>query len=522
MDNIENLFQNYNGYKFIDGDKPLKNLKKYIGKEKEEWNTEDLALVHLTNYFPNNKIVSSYEGGKISNGFLMIDGKKFDYYVPQYRNTIHFTLNGPVESHPYGSWNEMNYLVIEPLKYHINDVTNLSTVDTYFDKSLKLSKDAFILIRKDAFDDIDKKKLVGKNIIVFSGNQNNVVNEILLYLGYNPQKIGMHNWVYESLNVLIKRDKIQDYQEKQQIINPKLTFDMHSGSKHDIISKNQWEISRDLSIIKKGKIVDLKNEYKITAEELLNVYKIYLKTNDFVSDNIDCFRKFIEKFHINFNDNKEIVIHSADKWYNDQIKNNIIEKNMIKTLYNDIKKIEQTKIEYEKQSKEHKIQEFQNSVKKRMLNMNCEQALKLCDKFPIYKTQLIGMLNNLLKIDFSLENIGILKKNKIMYSYLMKYISVGIEDDNFFYYLTEDSTFKNYYDESLRVEVDLSNMKISEIRNILYNYQRYISEQATKYISKANIKDSIREMGYIKISYVVILLSLFLIILFVILLIQLF
>lgn len=522
MDNIENLFQNYNGYKFIDGDKPLKNLKKYIGKEKEEWNTEDLALVHLTNYFPNNKIVSSFEGGKISNGFLMIDGKKFDYSVPQYRNTIHFTLNGPVESHPYGSWNEMNYLVIEPLKYHINDVINLSTVDTYFDKSLKLSKDSFILIRKDAFDDIDKKKLVGKNVIVFSGNQNNVVNEILLYLGYNPQKIGMHNWVYESLNGLIKRDKIQDYQEKQQIINPKLTFDMHSGSKHDIISKNQWEISRDLSILKKGKIVNLKNEYKITAEELLNVYKIYLKTNDFVSDNIDCFRKFIEKFHINFNDNKEIVIHSADKWYNDQIKNNIIEKNMIKNLYNDIKKIEQTKIEYEKQSKEHKIQGFQNSVKKRMLNMNCEQALKFCDKFPIYKTQLIGMLNNLLKIDFSLENIGIPKKNKIIYSYIMKYISIGIEDDNFFYYLTEDSTFKNYYDESLRVEVDLSNMKISEIRNILYNYQRYISEQAAKYNSNANIKDSIREMGYIKISYVVILLSLFLIILFVILLIQLF
>lgn len=518
MDNIENLFQNYNGYKFIDGDKPLKNLKKYIGKEKKEWNTEDLALVHLTNYFPNNKIVSSFEGGKISNGFLMIDGKKFDYSVPQYRNTIHFTLNGPVESHPYGSWNEMNYLVIEPLKYHINDVTNLSTVDTYFDKSLKLSKDAFILIRKDAFDDIDKKKLVGKNIIVFSGNQNNVVNEILLYLGYNPQKIGMHNWVYESLNGLIKRDNIQDYQEKQRMINPKLTFDMHSGSMYDIISKNQWEISRDLSIIKKGKIVSIKNEYKITAEELLNVYKIYLKTNDFVSDNIDCFKKFIEKFHINFNDNKEFVIDSVDKWYDDQIKNNITEKNMIKAIYNDIKKIEQTKIEYEKQKKEHKIQEFQHSVKKRMLNMTCGQALKLCDKFSIYKTQLIGILNNLLKIDFSLENIGIPKRNKISYSYLMKYISIGVEDDNFFYYLAKDLTFKNHFDESLRIEVDLSNMKISEIRDVLYNYQRYISEQAVKYVSKTNIK----EMGYIKISYIVILLSLFLIILFAILLILLF
>lgn len=518
MYNIENLFRNYEGYRFIDGDKPLKNLKNYIGKEKKEWNTEDLALVHLTNYFPNNKIVSSFEGGKISNGFLMIDGKKYNYSVPQYRNTIHFTLNGPVESHPYGSWNEMNYVVIEPLKYHINDVINLSTVDTYFYKSLKLSKDAFILIRKDAFDSIDKKLLDAKNIIVFSGNQNNVVNEILLYLGYNPQKIGMHNWVYESLNGLIKRDKIQDYQEKQRMINPKLTFDMHSGSMYDIISKNQWEISRDLSIIKKGKIVSIKNEYKITAEELLNVYKIYLKTNDFVSDNIDCFKKFIEKFHINFNDNKEIVIDSVDKWYDDQIKNNITEKNMIKTIYNDIKKIEQTKIEYEKQKKEHKIQEFQHSVKKRMLNMTCGQALKLCDKFSIYKRQLIGILNNLLKIDFSLENIGIPKRNKISYSYLMKYISIGVEDDNFFYYLAEDLTFKNHFDESLRIEVDLSNMKISEIRDVLYNYQRYISEQAVKYVSKTNIK----EMGYIKISYIVILLSLFLIILFAILLILLF
>ena len=518
MYNIENLFQNYDGYRFIDGDKPLKNLKNYIGKEKKEWNTEDLALVLLTNYFPNNKIVSSFEGKKISNGFLMIDGKKYNYSVPQYRNTIHFTLNGPVESHPYGSWNEMNYVVIEPLKYHINDVINLSTVDTYFYKSLKLSKDAFILIRKDVFDSIDKKLLDGKNIIVFSGNQNNVVNEMLLYLGYNPQKIGMHNWVYESLNVLIKRDKIQDYQEKQRMINPKLTFDMHSGSMYDIISKNQWEISRDLSIIKKGKIVSIKNKYKITAEELLNVYKIYLKTNDFVSDNIDCFKKFIEKFHINFNDNKEIVIDSVDKWYDDQIKNNITEKNMIKTIYNDIKKIEQTKIEYEKQKKEHKIQEFQHSVKKRMLNMTCGQALKLCDKFSIYKTKLIGILNNLLKIDFSLENIGIPKRNKISYSYLMKYISIGVEDDNFFYYLAEDLTFKNHFDESLRIEVDLSNMKISEIRDVLYNYQRYISEQAVKYVSKTNIK----EMGYIKISYIVILLSLFLIILFAILLILLF
>ena len=531
MSNFDEIFQTYQGYKFIDGDKPINGYESMIGVNKTSWQLEDFALVHATDFFPNGKILNNYDGKKSFEGFLYVGEDKKKYKYVHARKTVHFSLNGRVSpiGTGVGNWESCPYIIIEPLKNQINNIACLRLNDTYTKSSVKLSDDAVYLINKKKFDEMNPDLLKNKNVVVFTGDSYVATNEILMSLGYNPQIIGEHNWISNRDELIINANNgIENLTNRYSNIENNLS---HSSSKYNSIEYRLTYISQLLSSFMNGVKIDLSDKININYKMIQYLYNFYLCkqmqhyfSNCFAhsgekKDDINAFSNFVKDFNMDY-DGTNYYIHKIDDFYN--FIDNKMNELQIKQLYGKLKKLENEEIEHKRQIREQKIQEFKNSIKERMLNMTCEQAVKLCHKFPNYKTQFIRMLHNLLEIDFSLENVGIPKKNKISYNYLMKYISVRIDDDNFFYYLSDISEFKNHYDECLRMEVDLSNMKISEIREILFKYQQYIYEQANKYISNENIKDSVKKMGYIKISYIVILLSIFLIIVFIILLVLLF
>lgn len=88
---------------------------------------QQLVLVHATRYLPQTR-----------NGNLEIistlDASNWE--LP--RNTIHFTLNHPVQEHLYYSWDAVPYVVIAPFT-KLNEINgnpvNLSTVDTIYELS---------------------------------------------------------------------------------------------------------------------------------------------------------------------------------------------------------------------------------------------------------------------------------------------------------------------------------------------------------------------------------------------------
>ena len=87
---------------------------------------DTLALVHVTSYKPQ----------KDENGCYMVDtlAQATDFQYP--RNTVHFAISHHVESHMFGSWDDMPYVLVASMKDTIDRVgkpLGISSVDTFFE-----------------------------------------------------------------------------------------------------------------------------------------------------------------------------------------------------------------------------------------------------------------------------------------------------------------------------------------------------------------------------------------------------
>lgn len=108
--------------------KALENLKSFKKEGREPLKLEDLVAVQLTRYLPQ----SGEDGqSELVTTFDATGGKVF-------RDTIHFTLNHPVEDHMYGSWASAPYAIVAPLDKMIEVNGNpdvLNTIDTFYEVS---------------------------------------------------------------------------------------------------------------------------------------------------------------------------------------------------------------------------------------------------------------------------------------------------------------------------------------------------------------------------------------------------
>lgn len=92
-----------------------------------------LALVHVTDFMPNEDDNTPLIQSRFNamGGVSAFDNGDMNYL----RNTVHFTLNHPVESHMMGEWDDKDIIIIAPLQDVMEangNPTCFNTVDTFW------------------------------------------------------------------------------------------------------------------------------------------------------------------------------------------------------------------------------------------------------------------------------------------------------------------------------------------------------------------------------------------------------
>ena len=216
-------FKNY-GINFTFSDKlpTFIDASKENGKESDESNEyiaekrlntpisiDDFVLVRSTDYFPKHRLIETLDKHtmpqKSTNYFdeelIDLTGNRdissYDIYNFINSRSIHWTLNGLVGNHAYGTFTGRKYIIIEPFKEHVYDDSLLSIdeADTYFEKDMKLSPNAYILMPLTTYSEIlsdknSKGDLQNFNVAVYDGDDTIATQMLLQELGYVYGGIG--------------------------------------------------------------------------------------------------------------------------------------------------------------------------------------------------------------------------------------------------------------------------------------------------------------------------------------------
>ena len=117
------------------------------------------------------------------------------------RSTVHFCVNGLVGSHMQGDFQNRNFIILEPLKYHTDESLQCMRVeDVYFNDDVKLSNEAVVMINQNMFQeistDLDKlSQLKNFKIVVYKGNEQIAVRKELESLGYDSFVVNNNGYV---------------------------------------------------------------------------------------------------------------------------------------------------------------------------------------------------------------------------------------------------------------------------------------------------------------------------------------
>ncbi len=137
-----------------------------------------LALVHMTEYKPDNGMISSTRDE--------IGGS---------RNSVHFTLNHPVENHRLGDWDNCKYAIIMPYSAAVKANSKGKFVegmpnDLYTNGSVKMPKGSVIVTQNTnlaagTINIIKHPTIPGVNVIETSLAPHEIIPNILEKMGYN-------------------------------------------------------------------------------------------------------------------------------------------------------------------------------------------------------------------------------------------------------------------------------------------------------------------------------------------------
>lgn len=211
---------------YIDENKPVKEI------DNNDISINDCILVRATDHFPFDRTVQTPDhayaysfdssliiGQELYNLFeekyqhldfvtkckkVNEELKRYDVFYEISRQTVHFTINGLVSNHSLGSFDNSNFIILEPFKYHLDDsLKGLRVEDTYYNDDVVLSNEAVILIPKSYFEKMkmDNKilsELNNYNIVVFSENEKMAVRTVLINLGYHYYDICEHGYSFEK------------------------------------------------------------------------------------------------------------------------------------------------------------------------------------------------------------------------------------------------------------------------------------------------------------------------------------
>lgn len=234
--------------------------EKYNDKELN-YSIEDCCLIRTTNHFPFGRIIMTPENAyalyrDLPNGFDdalrgLLDNKedikRFEIINRLRRNTVHFTINGLVGNHINGDFSNRAFVILEPLKNHINDehLDTLRVEDTYFTNNIELSNETVIVIKSDIYEIIKNDPLYadeikGYKIYTYKGDdETKAVSVVLNKLGYDSFLVSAHGYV-DSGNPRLPADMmdkfISKYAEEHSISQER---HFNSQNRYDAIEKQE-------------------------------------------------------------------------------------------------------------------------------------------------------------------------------------------------------------------------------------------------------------------------------------------
>lgn len=158
---------------------------------------EDLVMVHLTNHCPHNTIKTIAESNLVSFDEMKIGEKEYKIPYKVYRNSVHFCLNGAVESHSYGNWDNKRYAILMPLIDAKDKIVAGTECDLFSKGGVPISNNTYILCPEDEIA-IMKEENPNAHIIGYQGNNvrpyvNIFLSNILGYKYKEPTQMS-RNW----------------------------------------------------------------------------------------------------------------------------------------------------------------------------------------------------------------------------------------------------------------------------------------------------------------------------------------
>lgn len=252
------------------------------------------VIIHCTNFFPKEKtIISSYDGNLRINDNYEYKGVTKEMSIPSQRQTVHFTRNSIVQSHLYGNWDEIKYVIIEPFETHKDQFANKeSTSDSWIRGSVKLGNNPIILIKEDEYEKVPKEELNGFTVIKFRGDKEKCAKKIMRLLGINPIDLISTPTHSNSL----------DHRIEQTLFN--------RAKYINFFNNNTW---------------DGKTPISFSLEELFKIYDISNYENSFNGSCINWFNNSPDKFN-NFlvtfgfiKDGDKYTIKSAEQFQKEMI-----------------------------------------------------------------------------------------------------------------------------------------------------------------------------------------------------------
>ena len=189
--------------------------------------------------------------------------KEYIPYLSNYNSTVLFSLNGICPDdleHGFGNntFSNKKCAIIEPLKYHIDDVISLVTTDTCIKGDVLLSEEAIILIEEQTFyslSDEQKNKLSGLNVKLFSGSLKDAVKNTLRQSGkYTAEDLSLSQrdgGVKDSITSIKLKTCIENIIKKHNLSRLKY-FNL-------LLAKNAEEVPK----------------YDLVKDEYFNSIKVY-------------------------------------------------------------------------------------------------------------------------------------------------------------------------------------------------------------------------------------------------------
>lgn len=168
--------------------------KVIINNDTDFEDLSEFVLVHLTNYMPsNNHITTSLEANdQVKTVFL---DKVGSMEYANKRNTVHFSVNGEVRAHAFGSWEDAKYAFVIPFEdMPISKLRSGAVMDSFFEGGIDLPESAIFIC---PLDEVSIAQSLNDRIKVIGYKGDNVkwyADALVGMLGKKVEGIGMWGW----------------------------------------------------------------------------------------------------------------------------------------------------------------------------------------------------------------------------------------------------------------------------------------------------------------------------------------